>query len=105
MLRTSGYLKEEEELMNYFPDYEQKQLTDREFMFSIIGTLRFDELKAMVEGARKNGALNEEKNDDNFVYIEKELYNEISGVLIYKSMMKIYIISITSKGKTAFLLK
>ena len=105
MLRTSGYLKEEEELMTYFPDYEQKQLTDREFMFSIIGTLRFDELKAMVEGARKNGALNEEKNDDNFVYIEKELYNEISGVLIYKSMMKIYIISITSKGKTAFLLK
>ena len=39
--------------MNYFSDYEQKQLPDRKFMFSFIDTLRFDEMKAMVKGARK----------------------------------------------------
>ena len=46
-------VKEEEELINYFSDYGQKQLPDRKFMFSIIGTLRFDEVKVMIKGARK----------------------------------------------------
>ena len=42
-----------EELINYFSDYGQKQLPDRKFMFSIIGTLRFVEVKVMIKGARK----------------------------------------------------
>ena len=70
-------MKEVDELMSYFPDYEQKQLPDRKFMFSILGTLRPDELKVMVEGARKSRALKEEKPDDDFVYIENLLFKEI----------------------------
>ena len=38
------------------------------------------------------------------IYIEKELYNEISGVMANKSKMNFYIISIALKDKTAFLL-
>ena len=98
-------VREVNELMSYFPDYEQKQLPDRKFMFSILGTLRPDELKAMVEGARKSRALKEEKPDDDFVYIENLLYKEISSVMAQKSKLKILNVFIATKGKAAFLLK
>ena len=77
-------VKEVDELMSYFPDYEQKQLPDRNFMFLIFGTLRHDELKAMVEGTRKSRVFKEEKPDDDFVYIENLLYKEISSVMAQK---------------------
>ena len=50
-------VKEINELMIYFSDYEQKHIPDRKFMCSIIDTLRYDELKTMIKGARKNRAL------------------------------------------------
>ena len=81
-------VKEVEELMSYFQDYEQKQLPDRRFMFSILGTLRPDELKVMVEGVRKSRALKEEKPDDDFVYIEDLLYKEISSIMKQKNISK-----------------
>ena len=82
-------MKENEDLMNYFPDYSQKQLPDRKFMYLILATLRFDEQKGMIYGARKNRAWIEEKLNDNFIHIEKELYNEISSVMIQKNKIKI----------------
>ena len=82
-------VKENEDLMNYFPDYSQKQLPDRKFMYLILATLRFDELKGMIDGARKNRTRIEEKLDDNFIQIEKDLYNEISSVMKQKSKIKI----------------
>ena len=39
----------------------------------------------MVEGARKNRALNEVKEDADFIHIERELYTEISDVMAQKS--------------------
>ena len=59
-------------LTYYFADYSQKQQPYRKFMYSILATLCFNELKGMVEGARRNRALVEEKKDDNFIQIEKE---------------------------------
>ena len=98
-------VKEINELVMYFPDYEQKQIPDRKLMYSIIGTLRYDELKSMIVGARKNRALKEEKSTDDFVYIQNELYKEIYDVMVHKSKLNIYRTSIASNGKTAFLVK
>ena len=78
-------VKEAEDLMEYFPDYDLKQLPDRRFMYSILATLRYNELKEMVDGARKNRALNEENKDEDFIHIEEELYKEISNVMTQKS--------------------
>ena len=78
-----------EDLMIYFPDYDHKQLPDRRFMYSILATLRYDELKGMVDGARKNRSLNEENQDDDFVHINEELYKEISNVMTQKSKQNI----------------
>ena len=98
-------VNEIENLTCYFPDYSQKQQPDRKFMYSILATFRFNELKGMVEGARRNRALVEEKQDDNFIQIEKELYNEISSVILQKSKLKSSSWFVATKGKAAFLLK
>ena len=74
-------------------------------MYSILATLRFNELKGMVERARRNRALVEEKKDDNFIQIEKELYKEISSVMLQKSKLKSSSWFVATKGKVAFLLK
>ena len=74
-----------DDLIIYFLDYEPKQLPDRQFMYSILGTFRTEELKIMIEGARKNRALNGENPADNFIYVERELYAEISNVMTHKS--------------------
>ena len=78
-------IKDVNDLMIYFPDYELKQLPDRQFMYSILGTFRTEELKIMIEGARKKRALNGEKPADDYIYVEKELYAEISNVMTHKS--------------------
>ena len=57
-------------------------------MYSILAIFRLNELKGMIEGARRNRALFEEEKDDNFIQIEKELYNEISSVMLQKSKLK-----------------
>ena len=57
-------------------------------MYSILATLRFDELKAMINGARKNRALAGEKQDYQFIQIEQELCKDISNVMIQKRRMK-----------------
>ena len=78
-------VKEAEDLIEYFPDYGPKQLPDRGFMYSILATLRYNELKEMADGARKNRALNEENKDEDFIHIEEELYKEISHVMTQKN--------------------
>ena len=78
-------MNDTDDLMDYFPDYDQKQLPDRRFMYSILATFRYDELNGMVNGARKNRALNEDNQDEDFVHINEELYQEISNVMIQKS--------------------
>ena len=78
-------VKQNDNIMVYFPDISPNELPDRRFMNSIRTTLRFKKVKAMIEGARKNKALNEEKEDADFIHIERELYIEISDVMAQKS--------------------
>ena len=77
-------VKEVNDLLEYFPDYKPKQYPDRSFMYSILATLRFDQVKSMVENARKNRALENKRDEDELVYINKELLKEIESVLSQK---------------------
>ena len=78
-------VKAANDLCEYFPDYSDKQVPDRDFMFSILWTFRHDVIEKMVEDARKNRALASNENEGQFVYIQKDLFNEIANVLSQKS--------------------
>ena len=78
-------VKKADDLLLYFPDYLSKQVPDRDHMFSILWTLRFSTMEQMIADARKNRALENNENGDQFVYIEKGLFKEIDDVLSQKS--------------------
>ena len=78
-------IKDFDDIAIYFPDYAEKQKPDRDYMYSILSTLRYDELKKVVVNARKKRAKENELIDDEFVFIEKNILSEIEGVLAQKS--------------------
>ena len=47
-------VKEVPELMLYFPDLESNELLNRDFMWTVLATLREAEVKKLIKDARKN---------------------------------------------------
>ena len=78
-------IKKIDDIMEHFPDYSSKQLLDRDYMFSILWTLRFSIIEKMVNDAHKNRSIIGNENAGQFVYIEKGLLKEIKDVFAQKS--------------------
>ena len=70
-------IKEVADIMIYFPDYSDKQMPDRDYMYSILATTRYEKLKDIVDNSRKQRAKDNILPDDEFVYIEKNILSEI----------------------------
>ena len=49
-------------------------------MFSILATLRSEEIKNMIQNARKNRSPNAPGEANDMIFIAKKLYDEIKGV-------------------------
>ena len=75
----------DDDLCEYFPDYSDKQIPDRDFMFSILWTFRYSVNEKMVEDACKNRTLANKENEEQSVYIQNDLFNEIANVLVQKN--------------------
>ena len=67
-------IKDAEELMIYFPDYLERQTPDRDYMFSILATTRYEKLKRTVENASKQRTKENLVSEDQFIIIEKIFY-------------------------------
>ena len=79
------FVKESEELMKYFPDYNDSQLPDREFMFSVISTKFPQALLSLIREAKDKRAIIEENDDSEIIEILPEIREAIMGVLSHKS--------------------
>ena len=77
-------VKDVADLMKYFPDYKESQYPWRTHMFSILSTLRHEDVMNMILNARKNRSLDNQEDDDELVFINKRLYEEIEGVMSQK---------------------
>ena len=62
-----------EDLVQYFPTYKLNQIPDREYMFSILATLRNEETSIMIQHSRKNRSVIASGDDKEFVHISAEL--------------------------------
>ena len=85
-------VKEVEDLMLYFPDYEGKQLPCWTHLFAILSTLRYKDVNNMISNARKNRALENQDDEDEFVYINKKIYEEIEEVMSQKCKCSPYVL-------------
>ena len=61
-------IKEADDLLQYFPEYSNKQVPDRDFIFSILWTLRFSTMQKMIIDALKKRALENNENENQFFY-------------------------------------
>ena len=67
-------------LNQYFPKLQPNQLPDRNYMYLILATFRYDEFKMLIQNAKKNRSLKTPEFDKNFIHINKKLYDEINAV-------------------------
>ena len=65
------YIKEIKEIHQYFPDYTQKQLPERDCLFAVVSTLQSDVLDSLVSDARKKRSIIENPEIEDFVEITK----------------------------------
>ena len=61
--------------MKYFPDIQEKELPDREFMWIILSTLREDAVKKLIEDARKKRSASNEEDKEELIEIDQEILN------------------------------
>ena len=74
-------IKEVLDLRVYFPDYKANQKPERKYMFKLIATLRLEEINRMLTIARKYRSLQEEADNNEFVFVQSDILNEIESVM------------------------
>ena len=67
--------------MEYFPDYLDGQLPDKDFMFSIIATMFPQNLAELVKDARKKRSLKEDTENNDYIEIDPAIKSLIMNVL------------------------
>ena len=75
-------MKEIPELMIYFPDYTSKQCPDKDYLFSVIGAVRGDQLKELIQEARKKRLVYEEPDINEFIEITEEMKRKLMKSLL-----------------------
>ena len=72
-----GFVKQITDLLSYFPDLEVNELPDRDFMWSILTTLREEGVKKLIADARKNRDVSNEENKQELIEIHPDFLNAL----------------------------
>ena len=78
-------VKENEDLMMYFPNLNASQLPEKEFMYGILSTLRPDAIREIIANLLKNRSPNEQEDKGDLVEICEELKESILSLFSMKS--------------------
>ena len=73
-------MQEIPDLLKYFPDFEPGELSDREFMWTILSTLREDAVKTIINQVRSNRALSNQEDKQELIEIAPSILNELLNV-------------------------
>jgi hypothetical protein len=78
------FVQEIEELYCYFPDYNEGVLPERDYLFTIISTLKPNETKEIIEEARNQRSVTMPEDDNDYIELTKEFKEELFGVMTQK---------------------
>ena len=73
-------MQEIPDLLNNFTDFEPRELPDREFMWTILSTLRENEVKTIINQVRGNRALSAQEDKQELIKITPSILNELLNV-------------------------
>ena len=74
------YIRQVEDLAQYFPNYREKELPEREYMWNVIFTLRREASSHLIREARRNRSINNPDNKEDLVEIVPEFLKEIKEI-------------------------
>ena len=78
-------IKENHDLLFYFPDLKDNQLPEKDFMYGIIWTLLPDAVRELIAGCVKNRSPVEQDDKADLVEISEELKDSILSMFTMKS--------------------
>ena len=64
-------------MKEYMPDIKENELPERRFFIRILSTIYPDEIKAMIEDARKHRAIAQTQTNQEKIELTKEIMEEI----------------------------
>ena len=81
-------VKEIEDLNAYFPDLEENEYPEREYLWTIVSTLRSENTKELIKTARNKSTIKERADQNNLIQIDPSIYQEISAIAAQKRRFK-----------------
>ena len=78
-------IKENDDLMAFFPDLKELQLPEKEFMYGILCTLRPDSVRELIATGVKNRSPTVQEDKGDLIEITKELKDSIMDLYSLKS--------------------
>ena len=81
------FIKKVDELYVYFPDCLEFELSEREFLWTIISTLKPDNIKAIINQAREQRRKEAPDNSDNLIEVAPEILEKIKLVASQQSKL------------------
>ena len=70
-------MKDTEDLVYYFPNYEEGSLPKSSFLWGILGTLKRDEWKALLKEARNRRGKKEVEDKDELIEIDPQILDKL----------------------------
>ena len=68
--------------MKYFPDYDGKILTERQYMWDMLFTINPDTVVEIIKNARRKRKLNKNDNRNQMIEITPKYKNKISSLMM-----------------------
>ena len=82
------FVKEIEDLNAYFPDLEEVEYPEREYLWTIVSTLCSENTKELIKTARNKRTTKERADQNSLIQIDPSIYQEISAIASQKRRFK-----------------
>ena len=79
-------MKEVDELTQYFPDFDEGVIPERDYLWTIISSIMPDQTKELIQNARKKRGVSNE-NSNELVKLTEEIKDEVFSVIRQKSKL------------------
>ena len=77
------------EMVKYFPKYKLKQLPNKEYLFTVLSSLRGEELSELLYKAMKKRSIYKDRLNDEYVKISNNWIEQFQNVVDLPSKTKI----------------
>ena len=86
-----SFIKEVDDLYAYFPDYQNNQLPEYDFLFKVLSTIKGNEIKELISKSRASRSVENKEEEDDIIILKNELKDEIESVLRHKSKVTMHL--------------